>query len=138
MSATGEGRHTRVRRELIRLAGGALVIETPRRRELGILGAEDGIKISPSDIGALASRCRCRDCSHTGGPGCAVLQSVKSGEISRTHLGGYLRLREESAFCELSHAEKRKKGRDFGRYIKSAKKGCGLIRAFHVMGRLSH
>jgi ribosome biogenesis GTPase len=50
-----------------------------------------------------------------------VLQSVKSGEISRTHLGGYLRLREESAFCELSRAEKRKKGRNLGRYIKSAR-----------------
>jgi ribosome biogenesis GTPase len=123
VSATGEGRHTTVRRELICLAGDALVIDTPRIRELGILGAEDGIEISHSDIGALASRCRYRDCTHTAGPGCAVLRSVKSSEISRTHLESSLKLREESAFYELSHAEKRKNGRDFGKDIKSAKKG---------------
>jgi len=122
VSGTGEGRHTTVRRELIRLEGGALVIDNPGMREFGIFGAEGGIGSSYSDITALASSCRYRDCSHKGEPGCAVLEAVHSGEMSREHFENYLKLREESEFHQMSYAEKRKKDRDFGRYIKSAKK----------------
>jgi ribosome biogenesis GTPase / thiamine phosphate phosphatase len=46
VSGTGEGRHTTVRRELIILEGGALVIDNPGMREFGILGAESGIGIA--------------------------------------------------------------------------------------------
>jgi len=122
VSGTGEGRHTTVRRELIRLTGGALVIDNPGMREFGIVGAEDGIGGSYLDITALTSRCRYRDCTHTSEPGCAVLEAVHSGAISREHLGNYLKLEAESKFNQLSYSEKRKKDRDFGKYIKSAKK----------------
>jgi ribosome biogenesis GTPase len=121
VSATGEGRHTTVRRELIRLEGGALVIDNPGMREFGIVGADDGIGASYAEITALASSCRYRDCGHTGEPGCAVLGAVHSGEISREHFENYLKLREESDFYQMSHAERRKKDREFGRYIKSVK-----------------
>jgi len=121
VSGTGEGRHTTVRRELIRLDGGALVIDNPGMREFGILGAESSIANSYSDIIALASRCRYQDCSHTGEPGCAVLAAVRAGEISQESLDSFLKLKEETAFNDMSYAEKRKKDRDFGRYLKSAK-----------------
>lgn len=123
VSATGEGRHTTVRRELIRLAGGALVIDNPGMREFGVVGADDGIDACYADIAALASDCRYRDCSHTGEPGCAVLAAVDSGEISQEHFDNYLKLRHESAFYQMSYVEKRKKDRNFGKFIKSAKKG---------------
>lgn len=123
VSGTGEGRHTTVRRELIRLQGGALVIDNPGMREFGIIGAEDAMGSSYADITALASGCRYRDCSHTGEPGCAVLEAVQSGRISREHFENYRKLKAESEFYSMSHAERRKKDRDFGRYIKSVKKG---------------
>jgi ribosome biogenesis GTPase len=123
VSGTGEGRHTTVRRELIRLAGGALVIDNPGMREFGILSAEGGLGSSHADIAALAAGCHYRDCNHTSEPGCAVRKAVHSGEISREHFENYLKLREESEFNQMSYAEKRKKDRDFGRYLKSAKKG---------------
>jgi ribosome biogenesis GTPase / thiamine phosphate phosphatase len=122
VSGTGEGRHTTVRRELIRLDGGALIIDNPGMREFGILGAESGIASSYSNITALAPRCRYQDCSHTSEPGCAVLAAVHAGKISQESLDSFLKLKEESAFNDMSYAEKRKKDRDFGRYIKSAKK----------------
>jgi len=122
VSGTGEGRHTTVRRELIVLEGGALVIDNPGMREFGILGAESGIGGSFSDIIGFASGCRYRNCSHTGEPGCAVLEAVNLGALSREHYDNYLKLRGESEFYEMSYAEKRKKDRDFGKYIKSAKK----------------
>jgi len=122
VSGTGEGRHTTVRRELIVLEGGALVIDNPGMREFGILGAESGIRGSFSDIIGFASGCRYRNCSHTGEPGCAVLEAVNSGALSQEHYDNYIKLREESEFYQMSDVEKRKKDRDFGRYIKSAKK----------------
>jgi ribosome biogenesis GTPase len=122
VSGTGEGRHTTTRRELIRLEGGALVIDNPGMREFGIVDAEAGMGGSYSDVTALASGCRFRDCTHTGEPGCAVLEAVDSGDISREHFENYLKLRREAKFYEMSDAEKRKKDRDFGKHIKSAKR----------------
>lgn len=122
VSGTGEGRHTTVRRELIRLDGGALVIDNPGMREFGIIGAERSIANSYSDIIALASRCRYQDCSHTGEPSCAVLAAVHAGEISPASLDSFLKLKKETAFNDMSYAERRKQDRDFGRYLKSAKK----------------
>jgi len=122
LSGTGEGRHTTVRRELIILEGGALVIDNPGMRELGILGAEGGMGSSFSDITGLASGCRYGNCSHSSEPGCAVREAVNSGDLSQEHYDNYLKLRGESAFHQLSYGEKRRKDRDFGRFIKSAKK----------------
>ena len=51
-----------------------------------------------------------------------LLEAVKSGEISRDHYESYTKLREESEFYQMSYVEKRRKDRDFGRFIKSAKK----------------
>ena len=121
VSGTGEGRHTTVRRELIRLESGALVIDNPGMREFGLLGAEDGMVSNYVDIAALASNCRYRDCSHTGEPGCAVLRAIDAGEIDQAHFDNYLKLSAESEFHQMSYAEKRKKDKDFGKYIKSVK-----------------
>jgi ribosome biogenesis GTPase len=122
VSATGEGRHTTVRRELVLLSNDAMVIDNPGMREFGILGAEDGIGGSFVDITALASRCRYRDCTHTSEPGCAVLDALHAGEIDQQHYDNYAKLKGESAFYRMSYAEKRKKDRDFGKFIKSVKK----------------
>lgn len=122
VSGTGEGRHTTVRRELIRVEGGALVIDNPGMREFGVLGAENGIREKFAGIAALAANCRYRDCRHTGEPGCAVLEAMHAGEISQEQVGNFLKLNEESEFYQLSYADKRKKDRNFGRYIKSEKK----------------
>ena len=122
VSETGEGMHTTVRRELIILEGGALVIDNPGMRELGVLGAESGIGDSFSDIIGLAAGCRYRNCSHTNEPGCAAREAVNSGGISQAHYDHYLKLKEESEFNQLSYAEKRRKDRNFGRYLKSAKR----------------
>ncbi|HOY67841.1 MAG TPA: ribosome small subunit-dependent GTPase A [Candidatus Ozemobacteraceae bacterium] len=122
VSGTGEGRHTTVRRELIRLDSGALVIDNPGMREFGICGAESGIESGYSDIASLSAGCRYRNCTHTGEPGCAVREAVRSGDLSREHFDSYRKLRHESEFHQLSNAEKRKKDRDFGKFLKTAKK----------------
>jgi ribosome biogenesis GTPase len=122
LSNTGEGRHTTVRRELILLDGGALVIDNPGMREFGIADAESGIETSFADLTSLAALCRFNDCSHTSEPGCAVREALKAGQISQEHFENYQKLRKESDFLDLSSFQKRKKDREFGKRIKSAKK----------------
>ncbi|OQX20647.1 MAG: ribosome small subunit-dependent GTPase A, partial [Desulfobulbaceae bacterium A2] len=77
-----------------------------------------------ADITGFASGCRYRDCSHTTEHGCAVLEAVQKGALSQEHYDNYLKLRKESEFHEMSSVDKRKKDRDFGRFIKAAKKDC--------------
>ncbi|NTV13346.1 MAG: ribosome small subunit-dependent GTPase A [Desulfobulbaceae bacterium] len=122
VSGTGEGRHTTVRRELVLLENGALVIDNPGMREFGVMGAEAGIAASYADIMALAAQCQFGDCTHTSEPGCAVRDAVACGQLSADHYENYGKLRQESAYYEMSHFEKRKKDKDFGRFLKSAKK----------------
>lgn len=122
VSDSGEGRHTTVRRALVLLENGAMVIDNPGMREFGVFGAEDGIEASYSDILALASQCRFRDCTHSNEPGCAVLNALERGEIDAERYDNFIKLRRESEHYLLSYAGKRKKNREFGRFIKSAKK----------------
>ncbi len=122
VSGTGEGRHTTVRRELVLLENGAMVIDNPGMRELGLLGAEDGIEASYADILELASQCRFRDCTHANEPGCAVREGLESGRIGAEHYDNFVKVGKESEYSQLTYAEKRKKDRDFGRFIKAVKK----------------
>lgn len=122
VSGTGEGRHTTVRRELVVLDSGALVIDNPGMREFGITEADNGFDTGFADIGEFASGCRYRDCSHTGEPGCAVRAALDAAELSQQHYDNFLKLRDESEFYQMSATEKRRKDRDFGKFIKSVKK----------------
>lgn len=122
VSHTGEGRHTTTRRQLIVLPQGGMLIDMPGMRELGLLGAGEGITDTFADIHALAAQCRYPDCTHGGEPGCAVGAAVERGELSEAHLRNYLRLRKESEFHDLSLQERRKKDRAFGRFMHNYKK----------------
>jgi ribosome biogenesis GTPase / thiamine phosphate phosphatase len=120
VSHTGEGRHTTTRRQLVVLEGGALLIDMPGMRELGMLGVSEGLDDTFADIGELTKNCRFTDCGHTTEPGCAVRAAIERHELSDRRLQDYLKLRKESAFHDLSHIERRKKDREFGRFVRSA------------------
>ena len=122
VSHTGEGRHTTTRRQLLVLEHGALLIDMPGMRELGMLGAGEGIAAAFLDIAELARGCRYPDCRHDREPGCAVRAASERGELSEEQLQSYLKLRRESDFHEQTHAERRKKDRAFGRFLHQYKK----------------
>lgn len=122
VSATGEGVHTTTRRQLIALQQGALLIDTPGMRELGVLGAGEGLDATFDDIREHATRCRFTDCTHTGEPGCAVRQAVADGALDAGRHRSYMKLKKETDYHDLSYGEKRRKDRAFGRFIKSVKK----------------
>ena len=122
VSGTGEGIHTTARRQLILLNQGAMLIDTPGMRELGLLGTGDGIEQGFEDILKLSMDCRYADCSHTLEPGCAVLNAITSRDLSEERYFSYIKLKKESEHHEMSYVDKRKKDKAFGLYIKSAMK----------------
>ncbi|MHC1790279.1 ribosome small subunit-dependent GTPase A [Solidesulfovibrio sp.] len=122
VSGTGEGTHTTTRRQLIVLAQGAMLIDTPGMRELGLLGADEGLDGGFEEIVALAADCRYADCRHAREPGCAVRAAIERGDLSQERYASYCKLRKESAFYGLSYLDKRKKDKAFGRLVKSVKK----------------
>jgi ribosome biogenesis GTPase len=111
LSGTGEGKHTTVRRELIVLENGAMVIDNPGMREFGIQDAEIGIEERFSDLLALAPQCRFNDCTHISEPGCAVRAAVDTGGIDRGHYESFVALTQESKSTAMSSGDKRKKAR---------------------------
>ena len=94
-----KGRHTTTARELIRLPGGALVIDTPGMRELGMWEVADGLDKTFADVEALARQCRFADCRHAGEPGCAVRGAVERGELAQERLLSYQKLQREAAYA---------------------------------------
>ena len=76
-----KGRHTTTHRQLLRLPGGALVIDTPGMRELGMWETDTGLGEAFSDVEAYLGRCRFSDCSHTTEPGCAIRSAIEAGEL---------------------------------------------------------
>lgn len=122
VSETGEGTHTTSRRHLIVLGQGAMLVDTPGMRELGIVGAADESDTRFEDIVELSALCRFADCSHEHEPGCAVKTAVEKGELDEDRYANYLKLKKESEHYEMSYLDKRRKDKAFGRFIKSAKK----------------
>nr|WP_321351932.1 ribosome small subunit-dependent GTPase A [uncultured Methanoregula sp.] len=94
----GKGRHTTTVRQLFVLEGGALMIDNPGIREVGIGTASAGIGDTFSDIRDLAAGCRFSDCRHEQEPGCAVQEAVKDGKLSAARLENFHRLVRELAF----------------------------------------
>jgi ribosome biogenesis GTPase / thiamine phosphate phosphatase len=122
VSGTGEGTHATSRRQLIVLSQGAILIDTPGMRELGLIGAADGIKVGFEEIAAFSSQCRYANCSHEREPGCAIRAAIERDELSEDRYSSYIKLKKESEFHQMSYLDKRKKDQAFGKFIKTAKK----------------
>ena len=103
---------------LFALPGGALVIDTPGMRELGLADSGAGVEDSFAEIRDLARACRFSDCTHEGEPGCAVRAAIDEGSLEPAALDSYLRLRREARRFEQSAAELRRTERKHGKMIK--------------------
>jgi ribosome biogenesis GTPase len=116
----GRGRHTTVHRELLRLPGGGLVLDTPGMRELQLWDAESGVSGAFADIEELAAQCRFTDCSHESEPGCAVRDVVEPERLE-----SWRKLTRELRHLELKQdgrakAEARKERARFARSLRKS------------------
>lgn len=94
-----KGRHTTTHRQLIRLASGLMIIDTPGMRELGMLDASAGLSESFADVEQYFHQCRFSDCSHEREPGCAVQAAIAAGELPLSRFESYQKLQRESRYA---------------------------------------
>ncbi|MFN0152215.1 MAG: ribosome small subunit-dependent GTPase A [bacterium] len=111
VSAIAKGRHTTTHRELIRLAGGGLLLDTPGMRELALVDSDAGVEDVFPEIAVLAAGCRFRDCGHAGEPGCAVEAAVDAGKLAAERLEGYRKLAAEARHIEARTDERARDAR---------------------------
>lgn len=90
-----KGRHTTTHRQLFRLPDGALLIDGPGIRELGLFGASETLDEAFADVCQSASHCYHRGCRHKGEPDCAVQADIAAGRLPARRLADYERLRAE-------------------------------------------
>ena len=101
-AADDRGRHTTTHRELVLLPSGALILDTPGMREMGLWDADDGVAATFADIEALAAQCKFRDCGHGDEPGCAVQAAIEAGGLDPGRLYSFDKLQ-----AELAHDRRR-------------------------------
>jgi ribosome biogenesis GTPase len=99
-----------------------MLIDTPGLREFGNIDVTSGISEVFSGINQLSGECRFNNCSHINEVGCSVLEALKNGSLNQDIYDSYVKLKKESEHYQMSYVEKRKKDKQFGRFIKSAKK----------------
>lgn len=92
------GRHTTTSRNLIMLPNGAMIIDTPGMRELGMWDAEKGIEKTFQDIEQYIGLCRFSDCTHTNEPGCKIIEAIEDEKIERERFEQYKKLQKESEY----------------------------------------
>ena len=95
----GRGRHTTRHVEMFRLSNGAWVADTPGFSSFDVEEMEAVPKeklpgVFPEFAPYLGS-CRFEDCSHTREKGCAVIEAVSDGDISRERYSSYVRMYED-------------------------------------------
>src|SRR5262249_11681178 len=98
----GRGRHTTVRRELIVLDDGGLIVDTPGMRELQLWEAGEGLDEAFEDVTALFDGCRFSGGAHDTEPGCAVRAALEAGTLPAERWESYRKLQRE-----LEHLERR-------------------------------
>jgi len=121
VSKSGQGRHTTVRRYLILLKHGGMLIDMPGMRELAVAEVSEGIEASFADILALAASCRFSNCSHNNEPDCAIQTSLANGKLNADHYKNYLKIQKESRHHkkQTAYIAKRKKAKNASRIAPS-------------------
>ncbi len=118
-ASTSKGKHTTSHRELILLENGAILIDTPGMREVGI--TENVTEIF-DEFSRLSQDCKFKDCTHTHEAGCAILEALENGEMDRSAYENFLKLQREARHFQSSLADKRKKDKAFGKMYKQVVK----------------
>jgi ribosome biogenesis GTPase len=119
---SNRGRHVTSHRELIVLENGGILIDNPGMREVGMTDTSSGISATFDEITQRSGMCRYKDCTHTSEIGCAVIDAVENGEIDHRSYENYLKMLREQDHFKSTLAERRKKDKDFGKFLKNYKK----------------
>lgn len=81
--ASARGKYTTTHRELILLKNGAMIIDNPGMREVGMVSASTGIQEVFDALSNLALHCKYGDCHHIAEDGCALLEALKKERLPK-------------------------------------------------------
>ncbi|MDT8856490.1 ribosome small subunit-dependent GTPase A [Paracoccaceae bacterium Fryx2] len=123
-----KGRHTTTGRDLLPMAVGGWLIDTPGMRELRLTDAEDGIAALFDDLDALARTCRFHDCSHQTEPGCAIRSAVADGRLDPDRIARWEKLRREDRHNSETLAKARHRDRAFGQMVRGVLRDKARLR----------
>jgi len=92
----GRGKHTTRHVELIPLADGGYVADTPGFSSLEFTDMDELDLVEAfRDFAKRSPGCKFRGCLHVSEPSCAVQEAVSAGEVSRERYDHYLQFRDE-------------------------------------------
>ena len=117
------GRHTTTHRQIIRLDNGAMIIDTPGMRELGLWSTGEGMDASFEDVLSLAKQCRFSDCRHESEPGCAVRAAIEAGELPEGRMISFKKLEREARHSAAKEAYRQRKTTAYKNMCKNQHKG---------------
>ena len=121
------GQHTTTARRLVKLPSGALWVDTPGMRELGLWNGGEGLDETFADVAGHAADCRFADCAHGGEPGCAVAAAIAEGVLDRARFEAWRKLERELAWLRTKQDQRaahalRQSQRAFGRSVRRVTK----------------
>ncbi|NYF98182.1 ribosome small subunit-dependent GTPase A [Janibacter cremeus] len=116
----GKGRHTTTARELVPLAHGGVLIDTPGLRSIGLHQDGEGVARTFPDVEELIAACRFNDCSHECEPGCALREALADGRLVERRWHSWRKLQREAEWIAtradpLARAAARKRWAATGR-----------------------
>ena len=117
-----KGRHTTTHRQLIRLKNGAMIIDTPGMRELGMWDVSEGLSDAFADVEPFIGKCRFSDCRHESEPGCAIKAAIASGELDVHRWESYRKLSGEAVDREEMMRRKNEWAKGVAKFSKQRKK----------------
>ena len=87
-------------KKLITLPGGAMIIDTPEMRGLGLWETEISNELTFYDIEDLISKCRFRNCTHTNEPGCQIRKAFENGTLSEERFYAFSKIITDNSNLE--------------------------------------
>ncbi len=92
----GRGTHTTVTAEMVPLAVGGFVVDTPGFSDVGVWDVElSGLADCFPEFRPVHGDCRFGDCLHRTEPGCAVRELVRSGAVGEVRYASYIAILDE-------------------------------------------
>jgi len=117
-----KGRHTTTHRQLIMLENGAMIIDTPGMRSIGMWDISTGLGEAFEDVEQYLRTCKFADCKHLTEPGCAIKQAIEAGRLSAERWDSYLKLKNEARYSDDKTAYMRDKVKWHKEVAKSSKR----------------
>ena len=117
-----KGRHTTTYRQLIMLGNGAMIIDTPGMRSVGMWDISTGLSEAFEDVKQHLGKCKFTDCKHRTEPGCAIKQALEDGSLSLERWQSYLKLKNEAKYSDDKTAYMRDKVKWHKELAKSSKR----------------